>query len=70
MVKHLFSRTAVFAVVASAVLLGGLPAQAATAPAAVSYGSDRDDDGFVDWVEQFWFGDKDKDDDDDPWWKR
>jgi hypothetical protein len=46
------------------------PPDHSVAPAAVSYGSDRDDDGFVDWVEQFWFGDKDKDDDDDPWWKR
>ncbi|MEW2354749.1 hypothetical protein [Spirillospora sp. NPDC029432] len=58
--KILFARTAVFAAMAAAVLLGGTPANAATAPSASSY-SHGDEDGIVDWWEQFWFGDRDDD---------
>ncbi|MFI0352234.1 hypothetical protein [Actinomadura sp. 9N407] len=58
--KHLFARTAVFAAVASAAMVGGLPAHAA-ATSSASYTADRGDDGLVDWWEELWFGEKDDD---------
>lgn len=53
--KHLFARAAVFAALASAVLLGGLPAQAATAHASTAVATSGSD-GLMGWWEKLWFG--------------
>ncbi|MFB4315917.1 hypothetical protein [Actinomadura sp. 21ATH] len=70
MKKILAPGLALSALVAT-VLLGGAPAHAAAPAAAPSAPVtadwyDRDEDGFWDWWEKFWFGD----DDDDDWFDR